>query len=214
LGLTRKENNGNFLALVELIEKFHPVLQEHLRQITLDEIHDHYLVKRIQHELITLMADKIKESILDSARWARYFSTILDYTADQSYKEQMSIILRFVDINEDVSIRKHFVGFIVVEDSTSQGLTNAFLDELQKCNLSITNCRGQGYDNAANMKGKNSGVQRRFLDMNQLAFFVLCGCHSLNLVVGDASKSIGTASSLFGFLQKICFFLCIHIFLA
>jgi len=143
-------------------------LQEHLRRITSDEIHDNYLANRIQNELITSMAYKVKESILDSARQARYFSIILDCTADQSHKEQMSIILRFVAINEFVSIREHFVGSIVVDDSISQGLTNAFLDELQKCNLFITNCRGQGYDNGVNIKGKNFGVQQRIFDMNYI----------------------------------------------
>jgi len=73
-----QRDNGNFLALVELIGKFDPVLQEHLRRITSDEIHDHYHGKRIQNELITLMADKVKETILDSARQAKYFSIILD----------------------------------------------------------------------------------------------------------------------------------------
>ena len=56
------------------------------------------------------------------------------------------------------------------------------------------------------MKGKNSGVQRRILDMNPLAFFVPCGYHGLNLVVGDAVKSTGAVSSFFGLLQKIYIF--------
>jgi len=60
-------SNGNFLVLVELIVKFDPVLQEHLRRITSDEIYDHYLGKRIQNELIISMACKVTESILDSA---------------------------------------------------------------------------------------------------------------------------------------------------
>ena len=85
--------------LVELIGKFNPGLQEHLRRITSDEIHDYYLGKRIKNELITLMADKVKETILYSALQARYFSIILDCTPDQSHKEQMSIILRFVDVS-------------------------------------------------------------------------------------------------------------------
>jgi len=42
--------------------------------------------------------------------------------------------------------------------------------------------------------------------MNPLAFFVLCVCHSLSLVVGDAAKSTGAASSFFGLLQKIYVF--------
>jgi len=72
-------------------------------------------------------------------------------TPDQSLKEQMSITIRFVDIKEEVSLREHFVGFIVVEDSTGQGLTNAFLDELQKCNLEIRRSRQQ-LNNASKVK--------------------------------------------------------------
>ena len=40
-------HNGNFLGLVELLAKFDPYVSEHLRRIKNDEIHDHYLGKRI-----------------------------------------------------------------------------------------------------------------------------------------------------------------------
>ena len=40
-------NNGNFLGLVQLVAKFDPVLHEHVRQISNDEIHDHYLGKQV-----------------------------------------------------------------------------------------------------------------------------------------------------------------------
>ena len=40
--------NGNFLGLVELLAKFDPVLQEHLRGINNNEIHDYYLGKSMQ----------------------------------------------------------------------------------------------------------------------------------------------------------------------
>ena len=35
-------HNGNFLGLVQLLGKFDPVMQEHIRLIKKDEIHDHY----------------------------------------------------------------------------------------------------------------------------------------------------------------------------
>jgi hypothetical protein len=39
------------------------------------------------------------------------------------------------------------------------------------------------------MKGKNSGIQKRILDQNPLAFFILCGCYNLNLVLCYVTKS-------------------------
>lgn len=47
-----------FLGLVELLEIFDSVLQEHIRKIQTDPIHDHYLKKRIQNEIISLMGNK------------------------------------------------------------------------------------------------------------------------------------------------------------
>nr|XP_047123034.1 zinc finger MYM-type protein 1-like [Hydra vulgaris] len=52
--------------------------------------------------------------------------------------------------------------------------------------LNISFCRGQGYDNGANMKGKKIGLQKRILDLNPLAFYLPCGSHSLDLVIYDA----------------------------
>lgn len=53
------------------------------------------------------------------------------------------------------------------------------------------------------MKGKNIGVQKRILDLNPLAFFIPCGCHSYNLVQCNAAKSSVKSVTLFGVLQRL-----------
>ena len=56
-------HNGNFLGLVEFLAKFDPVMQEHIRRIQNNDSHDHYLGKRIQNEIISLMGNKVRETI-------------------------------------------------------------------------------------------------------------------------------------------------------
>jgi len=59
-----ENNNGNFLALIEMLETFDPIMREHVRRIMSDELHAHYLGHRIQNEIILLLAREIKKEII------------------------------------------------------------------------------------------------------------------------------------------------------
>ena len=111
--------------------------------------------------------------------------------------------IRFVDLSSEdnkISVKEHFIEFLPVNDSTGAGLTEVLINVLNKHGLVLDNCRGQGYDNGANMKVKNAGVQKRILDINLLAIYVPCGCHSYNIVLCDAAKSSVKSATLFGVL--------------
>ncbi|XP_026517582.1 uncharacterized protein LOC112121513, partial [Terrapene carolina triunguis] len=197
--------NGNFLGLVQLLGKCDTVMSEHLQRVTENEIHDHYLGLRIQNELIMLMSDKVRDKIVSLVTLAKYFAIILDCTPDISHQEQMSLVVRFVDISDSaqITVKESFITFLEVEDITGFGLLQALLDELKRMGLFVINIRGQSYDTGANMRGCISGVQARLLAENPQTFFVPCACHSLNLILHDMAKSSVEAISFFGLLQCI-----------
>ncbi|CAK8542871.1 unnamed protein product [Lathyrus sativus] len=199
-----EDSNGNFLGLIEMLAEFDPIIQEHVRRVTTQKVHTHYLGHKIQNELISLLGSAIKIEIIRKIKQAKYFSVILDCTPDVSHREQMSLIIRYVDVSStSISIEESFLGFLNVNDTTGQGLFDVLQNELKELGLDLFDVRGQGYDNGSNMKGKHQGVQKRFLDINPRAFYTPCGCHSLNLTLCDMANSCNKARNFFGVVQRI-----------
>lgn len=197
-------SNGNFLKEVELMAKFDPIMKDHLNRVERGTAsHNSYLGHHVQNELIGLLSSKILSAIVDDIKQAKFFSIILDCTPDISHTEQLSVVIRVVSLMEKPHIREHFMGFLEAEESTGQHLASMILTRLQELGIPFEDCRGQSYDNGANMKGKSKGVQARLLEKNPRALFVPCGAYTLNLVVCDAAKGSVDAMSYFGVLQKL-----------
>ena len=181
-----------------------PILKELHDRIKNKNTKDHYLSPTIQNELIELLATEVEKENLQQLILAKYFSIILDCTPDMSHHEQMSVILRYVLCNEEAAVvKKTFFGYLRISDSTGKGLLDAFLEKATELQLELSDCRGQSYDNGANMKGKHSGVQARMIDINPKAVYVPCANHTLNLVVVDSANSSTEALTFFGVLTRL-----------
>ena len=82
-----------------------------------------YISKTTQNELISCCGRVISDELLADIKKADYISIIADECSDSSMKEQLSLVIRFVD--ENYNIREEFLRFIHCSEGLSgQALFN------------------------------------------------------------------------------------------
>jgi hypothetical protein len=102
-----------------------------------------------------LCRTSVQETILIGVKKkAKHFAVILDCTPDVSHKKQMSFTIRYFDLEGPPKVAEHFICFQEVKDSSDEGLTEVIIQTLASLDVNIADCRGQGYDNGTNMRGK------------------------------------------------------------
>uniref|UniRef100_A0A2S2PS81 Zinc finger MYM-type protein 1 n=1 Tax=Schizaphis graminum TaxID=13262 RepID=A0A2S2PS81_SCHGA len=199
----KSNQSGKFLNLINLISHYNEPLKEHLERHKKGGLT--YFSHGIQNEFLKIISDKIKREIISKIKSTKYYSIIFDCTPDTSHEEQMSKMIRYVVANENgCEIVESFLGFIRVYKKTGETLSEDIINSIILQNyLSLNDCRGQSYDNGANMTGKSKGMQAKILSKNDLAVFIPCSAHCLNLIGVNATKSIFEIESFFGIIQKL-----------
>lgn len=145
------------------------------------------------------------------------FSILVDESRDMSMKEQMSIVIRYLDNGGHVSER--FIGIEYVSSTTTLSLKAAIDKVFSRDNLSMSRLRGQGYDGASNMQGKFNCLKALILKENPCAFYIHGFAHQLQLalvavakknipitnffcVVGDVVNTVGVSSKRCDLLRE------------
>ncbi|KAJ1276093.1 hypothetical protein BS78_05G187800 [Paspalum vaginatum] len=154
----------------------------------------------IHKDLTKACSEEVMAIIMDEIG-GRKFSVLIDESRDVSIKEQMAMILRFV--NDEGKVLERFVGLQHVEKCTAAALKEALVGMLSSYKLSISMLREQGYDGASNMRGEFNGVQKLIRDENPYAFYVHCFAHQLQLVVVTVSTSTPAIADFFNYVPLI-----------
>jgi len=110
-----------------------------------------YTSHQIQKEILHVFARNVQSSIRHKIGDAR-FCLIVDEARDESRREQIALVIRFVD--KSGFIRERFLDIVHVKDTTASTLKEEIFFVLSHHNLDVQNIRGQRYDGASNIHGE------------------------------------------------------------
>lgn len=199
-------NTGNFLAILKLLSEYDTCMAGHLKYVAEHPGSVSYLSPQIQNEFIAILASTVKREIISGMQRNRYYGLLLDSTPDFARREQMSVTLRYVNIDytrRQVSVEESFIGFTQLHAKDAASIEEAITGKLEAEGIALADCRAQCFDNAAVMAGHISGLQQRITESNPLALFINCDNHSLNLAGVHAAKEDSIVVTFFGTAERI-----------
>ena len=146
------------------------------------------------------MGQKVLGVITQKIAKSRYFSISVDSALDITRTDQLTIIICHVNMTNYEPV-ECFLTFINISTHTGQNLASV----LVKAEVDFNHCRGQTYDNASNtgMYGQYIDMQQILKNKNSFVDYILCACHSLNLVGQFALDCCIEAVSYFAFLHQL-----------
>ena len=101
-----------------------------------------------------------------------YFSVVCDEATNVTFGEQLNLSIRWV--SDSYEVHEEPIGLFCLPNTMAETIFSVIRDLLIRCEVPLQLCRGQAYDGAANMHGKQSGVAAKMLDDNLAAIPVHC----------------------------------------
>ena len=193
------KNHGNLIEMISLMAK----LNVEINDVVLEKAPGNakYTSPMIQKDILHILATKVREKIRKEVGNAK-FCILVDEAKDVSNKEQMAIVLRFVDVQG--FLQERFFEIVHVKDTTSLTLKKKISKVLTRHNLHIRDLRGQGYDGACNMRGAFNGLQALFRNECEYAYYVHCFAHRLQLaLVATREQNFSEIGRFFGEKSEI-----------
>ena len=134
---SNSKNQGNFIELVKLLASY----DDDVVEIVLENAPKNvkYTSPKIRKEILHIIAKKVQDAIRKEVGDAK-FCILVDEARDESKREQMDIILRFVD--KDGFIRKRFFDIVHVKDTIALTLKKEICSVLSRNNFLVENIRG------------------------------------------------------------------------
>lgn len=191
-------SKGNFLELLKFLADHN----ESINKVVLGNTPKNNKISHsdIQKDIANAAACETTNAIIKDLD-NDLFSILVDESRDISVKEQMAVVIRYV--NKKGLVMERFLGIKHVVDTTALSLKAGIENLLSRHGLSLTKIRGQGYDGASNMRGELNGLKTLIMRENESAFYVHCFAHQLQLTLVAVAKNHTYVAEIFSVLTRL-----------
>ncbi|XP_016199761.1 uncharacterized protein LOC107640775 [Arachis ipaensis] len=137
-------NRENLIELIKLLTS----CNQNVNNVVLENApgNAQYISPGVQKDILHIFARKVRATIREEIGDSK-FCIIIDEARDESKREQMSVVLRFVD--KHGWVQERFFDLIHVSDICSLTLKTEISSVLSRHNLDVQNLRGQALVSAA-----------------------------------------------------------------
>ena len=192
------ENRGNFLELIEIINRHDPKFAERLRSLP-DNVT--YLSPTFQNEMANCISRNISDVIVKSVEESGMFSSLVDDTKDISVIQNICQLYCAILINPQ-NQSMDFNGIFQTDGLDAQSLVNCMTTALND-HISFEKCIAQSYDGASLMNRDKGWVKKKIQEIIPHAIYVHCYVHRVNLVLVDVCKKEPIARDFFELIQSL-----------
>ncbi|XP_059635401.1 uncharacterized protein LOC132277574 [Cornus florida] len=181
----QSSNRGNFIEMVKAFVSYN----DDVAKIVLENVPKNakYTSPQIQKEILHIISTKVRSKFREDIGDAK-FCILIDEARDESKREQMALVLRYVD--KDGFLQERFFDLVHVKVITLLNLKNDICAVLSHYNLDVHKLRGQSYDGDGNMRDEWNGLQALFLNDCPYAYYVHFLAHQLQLALVTTSKEV------------------------
>jgi len=181
--------SANLIQLLRLRAENHPgVLQ------WLEKSARKHTAPENQNEMLEMMAHRVLRQILEEIHSSPFLAVMVDETTDKSNMEQLTLVVRW--ISDDFEVSEEFLGLYSMSAIDAQSIVDVMKDAFLRFQMPFTKLRGQCYDGCSTMTGAKAGVAVKIEEVEPRAVFTHCYGHALNherlprhlLRVGEAHK--------------------------
>ncbi|XP_049374828.1 uncharacterized protein LOC125839897 [Solanum verrucosum] len=175
--------NRNFLEILS----FYAQKYDDVRKFVLENApqNDQMTCPKIQKDIVIACKIETIKGIIKELN-GDYFSLLVDESFDVSRKEQMTVILRYVDRRRFVMER--LLDIVHVKNTSALFLKEAIVNLLSQHSLSLSYVCGQCFDRANNMQGDINGLKMLIKKESTSAYSRHCFAHQLQLTLAGVSK--------------------------